>query len=322
MLTTTTTAARAVPDIKQGRGRALCAAGGALAAALAWIVEVPLLGIHLTFRFGTGHIQTIAAGQVIGVTVAASLLGWLLLALLQRRIPCPAPVDSHRGGGAGCVAGAAAGRRDYHPGCRRAHHHAPDRRRRCDPRHVAHGARALTAHQNTGGLRTLDSDARQPAAMAGQRRRVAVGSRRARCPPVRTSAAALQSCGARAARRARGHAADEEVGACRQPSGTGSTCTPAPLAMSERAGEIVEVRGAGGEPPYLVRFDDGHTALVFPRTDAIISIRAESAERQGAGARLAHGLAQPVRLRQNSKPASCAPSTRPLPPPRTASAPC
>ena len=38
----------------------------------------------------------------------------------------------------------------------------------------------------------------------------------------------------------------------------------------ERAGEIVEVRGAGGEPPYLVHFDDGHTALVFPGPDAII----------------------------------------------------
>ena len=84
MLTTT---APAVPDIKQGRARALCAAGGALAAALAWIVEVPLLGIHLNFRFGTGHMQTIAVGQVIGVTVAASLLGWLLLALLERRTP-------------------------------------------------------------------------------------------------------------------------------------------------------------------------------------------------------------------------------------------
>ncbi len=85
MLTTTTTAARAVPNVKRGRARALCAAGGALAAALAWIVEVPVLGIHLNFRFGAGHLQTIAAGQVIGVTVAASLLGWLLLALLERR---------------------------------------------------------------------------------------------------------------------------------------------------------------------------------------------------------------------------------------------
>jgi hypothetical protein len=89
MLTTT---APAVPDIKQGRARALCAGGGALAAALAWIVEVPLLGIHLTVRFGTGHIQTIAVGQVIGVTVAASLLGWLLLALLERRTPHARPL--------------------------------------------------------------------------------------------------------------------------------------------------------------------------------------------------------------------------------------
>jgi Family of unknown function (DUF6069) len=47
-------------------------------------VEVPLLGIHLNIRFGTGHTQTIAVGQVIGVAVAASLLGWLLLALLER----------------------------------------------------------------------------------------------------------------------------------------------------------------------------------------------------------------------------------------------
>jgi hypothetical protein len=85
MLTTTTSAARAVPDARPGRTRALCAASGALAAALAWIVEVPLLGIHLNFRCGTGHIQTVAAGQVIGVTVAAALLGWLLLALLERR---------------------------------------------------------------------------------------------------------------------------------------------------------------------------------------------------------------------------------------------
>jgi hypothetical protein len=89
-----TTTASAVPHIRQGRARALCAAGGALAAALAWTVEVPLLGIHLNVRFGAGHmhtgaghIQTISAGQVIGVAVAASLFGWLLLALLERRTP-------------------------------------------------------------------------------------------------------------------------------------------------------------------------------------------------------------------------------------------
>ena len=89
---TSNTSATAVPDVKLGRARTLCAAGGALAAALAWTVEVPLLGIHLNYRFGTGHTQTIAAAQVIGVTVAAALLGWLLLAFLERRTPRARPL--------------------------------------------------------------------------------------------------------------------------------------------------------------------------------------------------------------------------------------
>lgn len=38
----------------------------------------------------------------------------------------------------------------------------------------------------------------------------------------------------------------------------------------ERTAEIVEVRGAGGEPPYLVRFDGGDITLVFPGPDAVI----------------------------------------------------
>lgn len=42
------------------------------------------------------------------------------------------------------------------------------------------------------------------------------------------------------------------------------------VGQPERMGEIVEVRGAGGEPPYLVRFDDGHMSLVFPGPDAIV----------------------------------------------------
>lgn len=82
MLTIT---APAVPDIRQARARALCVAGGALAAALAWTVEVPLLGIDLNFRYGTSHTQIVAAGQVIGASLAALLLGWLLLAVLEQR---------------------------------------------------------------------------------------------------------------------------------------------------------------------------------------------------------------------------------------------
>lgn len=39
----------------------------------------------------------------------------------------------------------------------------------------------------------------------------------------------------------------------------------------ERDGEILEVRGADGGPPYLVRWaDSGHEALFFPGSDAAL----------------------------------------------------
>jgi hypothetical protein len=37
-----------------------------------------------------------------------------------------------------------------------------------------------------------------------------------------------------------------------------------------RDGEILEVRGPDGGPPYLVRWDDGHEGLFFPGTDATV----------------------------------------------------
>ncbi len=37
-----------------------------------------------------------------------------------------------------------------------------------------------------------------------------------------------------------------------------------------RGGEVVEVRGKDGGPPYLVRFDDGHESLVFPGPDSVV----------------------------------------------------
>lgn len=42
------------------------------------------------------------------------------------------------------------------------------------------------------------------------------------------------------------------------------------VGQPERTGQIVDVRGADGAPPYLVRFDDGHEALVFPGPDAVV----------------------------------------------------
>jgi hypothetical protein len=38
----------------------------------------------------------------------------------------------------------------------------------------------------------------------------------------------------------------------------------------DRTGEIIEVKGPSGTPPYLVRFEDGHEGLVFPGPDAVV----------------------------------------------------
>jgi Domain of unknown function (DUF1918) len=58
-----------------------------------------------------------------------------------------------------------------------------------------------------------------------------------------------------------------------------------------RTGEIVEVRGSAGEPPYLVRFDDGHTRLVFPGPDAVVErpARAGGARKAAAAPKAARG---------------------------------
>jgi len=57
------------------------------------------------------------------------------------------------------------------------------------------------------------------------------------------------------------------------------------VGAGDRMGEIVEVRGKAGEPPYLVRFDDGHTGLVFPGPDAVV----EPPARTGGGRKAAPG---------------------------------
>lgn len=43
------------------------------------------------------------------------------------------------------------------------------------------------------------------------------------------------------------------------------------VGAGERQGEIVEVRGENGGPPYLVRFSDGHEGLVFPGSDCEVT---------------------------------------------------
>jgi hypothetical protein len=42
------------------------------------------------------------------------------------------------------------------------------------------------------------------------------------------------------------------------------------VGLADRHGEIIEVRGTNGAPPYLVRFSDGHEGLVFPGPDCVV----------------------------------------------------
>jgi hypothetical protein len=39
----------------------------------------------------------------------------------------------------------------------------------------------------------------------------------------------------------------------------------------DRCGEVLEVRGPNGTPPFLVRWDDtGHESLLFPGNDCVV----------------------------------------------------
>ncbi len=39
---------------------------------------------------------------------------------------------------------------------------------------------------------------------------------------------------------------------------------------ADRHGEILEVHGSDGAPPYLVRWRDGHETVFFPSSDTIV----------------------------------------------------
>ena len=45
-----------------------------------------------------------------------------------------------------------------------------------------------------------------------------------------------------------------------------------------RAGEVLEVRGTDGGPPYVVRWDDGHTSTMFPGPGAALSVTGKASE--------------------------------------------
>jgi hypothetical protein len=44
------------------------------------------------------------------------------------------------------------------------------------------------------------------------------------------------------------------------------------VGQATRVAVVLELRGEGGQPPYLVRWtDDGHEGLYFPGTDAVVT---------------------------------------------------
>jgi hypothetical protein len=48
------------------------------------------------------------------------------------------------------------------------------------------------------------------------------------------------------------------------------------VGVEENLGEILEVRGREGAPPYLVRFVDGHEGLVYPGPGCLVESRSTS----------------------------------------------
>ena len=44
-----------------------------------------------------------------------------------------------------------------------------------------------------------------------------------------------------------------------------------------RAGEVLEARGTDGGPPYVVRWEDGHTSTMFPGPGAVLRITESAA---------------------------------------------
>ncbi|AEW97579.1 MULTISPECIES: DUF1918 domain-containing protein [Streptomycetaceae] len=42
------------------------------------------------------------------------------------------------------------------------------------------------------------------------------------------------------------------------------------VGQRDHVGKIVEVLGTGGEPPYRVKFEDGHEGVVSPGPDSVV----------------------------------------------------
>jgi Family of unknown function (DUF6069) len=85
MASTTIREYTAPASARLSRIRVLGVAGAVIAAVAVWAVAVPLLGLHLMIRFGNAAPASVGIGFVVGASLIGSLLGWGLLAILERR---------------------------------------------------------------------------------------------------------------------------------------------------------------------------------------------------------------------------------------------
>jgi hypothetical protein len=50
-----------------------------------------------------------------------------------------------------------------------------------------------------------------------------------------------------------------------------------------RVGEVLEVKGSDGSAPYTIRWNDGHTGLVYPGPGAITKVESGTGQPRTAG---------------------------------------
>ena len=70
-----------------------------------------------------------------------------------------------------------------------------------------------------------------------------------------------------------------------------------------RAGEVLEARGADGGPPYVVKWEDGHTSTMFPGPGAVLRVTDPAAVHQPPQPRRSRDRAHRRRDRRGTSPA-------------------
>jgi hypothetical protein len=64
-----------------------------------------------------------------------------------------------------------------------------------------------------------------------------------------------------------------------------------------RDGEVLEVRGEDGAPPYLVRWRDGHTGLLYPGPGSVLRVADTNAEVQAHAGPASEGVVRQWQVR-------------------------